>query len=170
MKLLLILAYLSAAVASYGQYVPTPHMAVSVAFGDDEIPWKLQFMDGNAAKIIAEFTPPGQSIQNWKEMVAQEITFTRGSLAGHLKTWRSMVTKADPKILMEETKAKDGSITVIYRSTAFNEVSIRRFIKARDGVYALAYHMRLNQEKPERMDTWKAIIAKATLIPNPQRK
>lgn len=126
-------------------------------------------MNGNSQKIIAEFTPKGQRIQAWQEMVAQEITFTKNRLPKHLKSWKDMLTKADPNIDIEETKNDDGSITVIYKSKAFNEYSIRRFMKAKDGVYALAYHIRLNQFDDARVSTWKSIVAKSELIPNPQK-
>jgi hypothetical protein len=170
MKTIPILAFLILTSLSYGKYVPTPEKAVFISFGDDSIEWSMQFMDGNAQKIIAEFTPKGQQIQNWKEMVAQEITFTKKKVSKHLNDWKAMVTEADPNIQIVETESGDGSVTVIYKSKAFNEYSVRRFMKAKDGIYALAYHMRLNQFDESRAETWKAIIAKSELIPNPQKR
>lgn len=170
MKTITLLAFLAFTAISFGKYVPTPDMAVSISFGDDDTEWSMQSMDGNSKKIIAEFTPKGQQIQSWTEMVAQEITFTKKKISKHLKGWKEMVSKADPNIEIKETLSEDGSVTVIYKSKAFNEYSIRKFMKAKDGIYALAYHIRLNQFNEERANTWKAIIAKSNLIENPQKR
>lgn len=164
------LALLFATTISYARYVPTPEMAISIAFGDDSVQWSMQNLNGNSEKILAEFTPAGQSIESWIEMVAQEITFTKNPLSKHASNWKQMVTTADPAIQIEEKENEDGSITIIYRSKAFNEFSMRRFIKAKDGVYALAYHMRLNQLDDARVAIWEGIISKAHLVKNPEKR
>jgi len=164
----LILFFLITSIG-FGQYVPTPDKAVSIAFDDDETEWSMQYMDGNSQKVIAEFTPVGQNINSWEEMVAQEITFTKESLTRHLDSWKKMVHSADSKIEIEEKDNADGSVTIIYKSKAFNEYSIRRFMRGSDGIYALAYHMRLNQLDQDRADLWSSIIDKAELIRNPQK-
>lgn len=165
------LALIFATTISYANYVPTPEMAMSLGFEDDNsVQWSMQSLNGNSKKILAEFTPAGQPIASWIEMVAQEITFTKNSLSKHVSSWKQMVTTADPAIQIEEKENEDGSITIIYRSKAFNEFSIRRFIKAKDGVYALAYHMRLNQLDDARVAIWEGIISKAHLVKNPEKR
>ncbi len=155
----------------FGDSVPTPDKAVTIAFNlDNSVEWAMASMNGNSQKIIAEFTPKGQPIQAWQEMVAQEITFTKKKLSKHFKDWKKMVTDADPNIEIEELQKDDDSMTVVYKSKTFNEYSIRRFMGAKDGVYALAYHIRLNRFNEDRVTLWKSIIAKSELIPNPNKK
>ena len=153
-----------------GNHKPTPDMAITIAFDDDTTKWKMQFLDGNAQKMIAEFTPKGQKIKDWKEMVAQEITFTPRKVSEHLIEWKAMITKADSDVEIKQTENQDGSVTVEYKSKKFNEYSIRKFMKSTDGIYALAYHMRLHLYNEDRSKTWAAIIAKSNLIPNPRKK
>ncbi len=92
MKYILLTLYLII-VPVMAQNVPTPDQAVSYSTKADNVKWKMQGVNGNASGIIAEFVPEGQSIKAWKEMVAQQITFTKSSLQDHVKVWRKMIEK-----------------------------------------------------------------------------
>jgi len=59
----LVLFFLITSIA-FGRYVPPPDKAVSIAFGEDETEWSMQYMEGNSHKVIAVFTPVGQSINS----------------------------------------------------------------------------------------------------------
>lgn len=171
MKALRILILGLALVATlHAKYVPTPEMAMSFAMNKDSKKWVPQFMDGNASGIIFEFVPEGQSINAWKEMVAQQIAFTKNSLRKHVDEWKAMLLRADPKIEIKEEQKDDGSILVTYTSLAAQEMSMRRFIKAKDGVYMLAYHVRPTLKEDDRVKIWLDILNAANLIPNPEKK
>jgi hypothetical protein len=85
-------------------------------------------------------------------------------------TWKGMLLKADPKIDFKEETMTDGSIFVTYTSASADEMSMRRFIKGKDGVYMLAYHVRPTLKKKETLKIWDDIIRTARLIPNPVKK
>lgn len=138
--------------------------------GKDTRKWIPQFQDGNAQKIIFELVPAGQTINAWKEMVAQQIDFTKITLREHFNGWKAMLLRADPKISITEEKMDDGSVLAIYVSEAGNEMSIRRFIKAGDGVYMVAYHVRPKLKTDPIWNLWHDIIATASLVPNPEKK
>lgn len=152
------------------KYVPTPDMAMSWSMGKDARKWIPQFQDGNARQIIFELVPEGQTIDAWKEMVAQQIEFTDISLREHFDGWRAMLLRADPKIKITEEKMDDGSILATYVSEAADEMSIRRFMKARDGVYMVAYHVRPKFKTDPIWNLWHDIIASASMVPNPEKK
>jgi hypothetical protein len=171
MKKIIISFFLLLTSLGYAKYVPTPDMAMTIPFGEDKATqWGMQFMDGNRNKVIAEFTPNGQPIQAWKEMLSQEITFTKESLDEHLAGWKKMMISADPNVVITEEKKEENVSVYTYRSEAFNEFSIRIFMKASDGIYAQAYHIRLDQPNQERIELWKNLIPKTTLVPNPNKK
>ena len=127
-------------------------------------------MDGSAQRIIMEWVPEGQTIEAWKEMFAQQIDFTRLSLREHFDAWKAMLLRADPKITITEEKTVDGSIVATYLSEAASELSVRKFLKARDGVYMLAYHVRPQLKNEEVWKTWLEIVSAAHLVPNPEKK
>lgn len=154
----------------HAKYVPTPEMAMGFAMDKDPQKWVPQFMDGDKTGIIFEFVPAGQSINSWKEMVAQQIAFTKVSLRKHVDDWKAMLVKADPKIEIKEEQREDGSILVTYTSLTAEEMSMRRFIKAKDGVYMIAYHVRPALKDDARVKIWLEIITAANLVPNPEKR
>src|SRR5690606_38510865 len=60
--------------------VPTPKMAVGIPFGEDSVKWTTQNFNADPNGFLMEFTPEGQQLKDWREMVAQQILFTRQSL------------------------------------------------------------------------------------------
>lgn len=154
----------------HAKYVPTPEMAMGFAMNKDPRKWVPQFMDGDKTGIIFEFVPEGQSINAWKEMVAQQIAFTKNSLRKHVDDWKAMLLRADPKIEIKEEQTEDGSILVTYTSLAAQEMSMRRFINAKDGIYMLAYHVRPALKEDDRVQIWLDILTAANLVPNPEKK
>ena len=141
-----------------------------MAMGDDPIEWKNDHLDRNPTGFIAEFVPEGQTIQAWEEMVAQQITFTDTSLSEHLAEWEKMVRAGDPDVMISQETSDSSSITISYDSKKFNEYSLRKFTKGSDGIYAFAYHVRMNRIDPKRVDLWTKIIADSDLIRNPERR
>ena len=143
-----------------------------MAFHMEKDPRKWTPRSQNASKtgFIMEFVPEGDSIKKWKEMAAQQIAFTKDSLRKYVVTWKGMLLKADAKVDFKEETMADGSIFVTYTSASADEMSMRRFIKGKDGVYMLAYHVRPKLKKEETLKIWDDIIRTAHLIPNPMKK
>jgi len=164
-----LLIVLCISISCLAAYVPTPEMAMALPTAKDSIKWVPQHMDGNETGIIFELVPEGQSIKKWKEMVAQQITFSKGSLTTHVSKWKAMVRKGDPNVQIKREKKDGNSILIIYRSNSFNEFCVRKFIHAKDGVYAIAYHVRLDCLEEDRVKMWIKLIENVELIPNPEK-
>ena len=163
---LLCLAY----VASLQAAIPTPDSAMAFHMEKDPRKWTPQYQNGSKTGFIMEFVPEGDSIKTWKEMAAQQIAFTKDPLRKYVDTWKSMLRKADAKVECKEETMTDGSIFVTYTSASADETCMRRFIKGKDGIYMLAYHVRPQLKKEETLKIWDDIIRTANLIPNPQKK
>ncbi len=149
--------------------VPTPEMSMSFAISKDPCKWSLQFTDGDRTWIVCELVPEGQIIEDWKEMVAQQIAFTKNSIGKHVKEWKALLRHADPQIEIKEERNEDGSILVTYTSLEAREMSMRRFIQAKDGVYMLAYNVRPALKNEDRVKLWLEILKGAHLVPNPEK-
>jgi len=128
-------------------YVPTPDMSMS-------------FNPSSDAR---------DSVQSWKEMVAQQTVFTPATLNEYIATWELGLINVDPDAELEKTKNADGSFTIVYSSAKADESGIRRFIKGSDGIYMIAYHVRLQYNDPSKTAIWSKIIAEAKLVPNPAK-
>jgi hypothetical protein len=166
---LFILAGLFLPLSIKAQFIPTPEMAVKFSMGEDHRKWTAAYHQGNSAGFIYEFVPEGQTIAAWKEMVAQQITFTAQTLREYVDGWKARVSKDDPQIELKETAGDGNSVVVEYTSLAFHETAIRRFIKCDDGIYALAYHVRPELKNENEYAVWAGIIDTASVIPNPER-
>lgn len=153
----------------FAKYVPTPTMAISFDIRKDARDWVQKSMEGNAAGFIAELVPKGDSLESWRELVAQQIFFTTQSLRDYVNRWKAGLVKADSKVRLEERKNSDGSITIHYQSDKANEAGIRRFMKASDGIYMLTYQVRPNSKNDQVYQLWADIIGKASLTPNPYK-
>lgn len=156
--------------ATTGSFIPTPEKAISMRMGADPVKWNIDYADGSPQVIILEFVPEGQQIQDWKEMVSQQINFTDLTLADHIDAWKRMITQVDPNVSLSEVLSDSDSQTVSYRSEVFNEFAMRRFIKGPDGIYAIAYHVRLNLLDEDRLELWSDIIATSELVQNPKSR
>ena len=143
-----------------------------MTFGIDKDPrkWTSQNLAGNKSGIMMELVPEGDSIKHWKEMAAHQIVFSKQSLRKYVDTWKGLLLKADAEVDYKEETMPDGSIFVTYTSAAADETSMRRFIKGKDGIYMLAYHVRPKLKKDETFKIWDDIIRLAKLIPNPEKK
>jgi len=169
-KSILFLGMLLCSALAHAKYVPTADMAMSFRLADDPRKWTMVSQNGDQRAIIAEFTIDREDINHWSEMVAQQIDFVTLPLDKHLENWISMLTGADPKIVITQKKLEDGSILATYDSVAFDEVSVRRFVQGPDGVYMLAYHVRHRLMKSDVWDLWTKIVTEASLVPNPMKK
>jgi hypothetical protein len=149
--------------------IPTPDSAMAFYINKDARKWAPQFQDGNKKGFIMEFVIDGDSIKSWKEMVAQQIAFTKTPLRKYVDTWKGLLLKADSKVEFTDGTNTDGSITESYTSISADETSIRRFIQGKDGIYMLAYHVRPKLKDPDIWKIWQGIIESAKLIPNPQK-
>jgi len=150
--------------------VPTPESAMTFHMEKDPRKWISQYQNGSKAGIMMEFDIKGDSIKSWKEMVAHQIAFTRQPLRKYVDAWKSELLKADPKVEIKEETNSDDSILETYTSPAAQEMSMRRFIKGKDGIYMLAYHVRPKLKNEETLKIWSDIIQTAELIPNPEKK
>lgn len=169
MRYIVILLAAAALLSGCATFIPTPDMAMSWNPSADTRKWQPQFVDGNPSGFIMELVPAGQLINDWKEMVSQQTVFTPATLSEYVSTWKGMLKSTDPNAKLKETKNRDGSRTVVYSSLKANELGIRRFIKASDGIYMIAYHVRPQYKNATTTSTWNKIIAQAQLVPNPQR-
>lgn len=161
---------LTTALRAKQKHSPIPESALSFDFNKDPKTWVPQFEDSDINWSILELVPEGESIEAWREMVSQQITFAKVPLRAQVDFWQSGLLRADPKVEFNEEQKADGSIVVTYTSHAAKEFSIRRFIEAKDGVYMIAYHVRPELRDEARVQIWAEIIQSAKLVPNPDKK
>ncbi|MEO8207142.1 MAG: hypothetical protein ABI615_13255 [Chthoniobacterales bacterium] len=150
--------------------VPTPDQAMGFAMLDDSRPWVQAYTNGNSQGCIMEFVVKGDNVEKWKELLVQQILFTKMPLKDYVAAWMAGMKKADPNIKMKEESSSDKSALVAYTSLTASEQGYRRFIQGTDGIYALAYTVRPQLAKPNILALWKKILLGAALQPNPEKR
>src|SRR5215471_6114954 len=105
----------------------------------DRRTWLPQYPLTNGPVVTIEWTLQGDSIDSWKEMFDVKSILTKDSVRQHLDIWKSLLIRADPKVVVEEQKNADGGLTVTYSSLAGNEMGISRYFQGSDGIYILSY-------------------------------
>lgn len=149
-------------------FVPTPQMALQWNPQSDPREWQIESMDANRNQFEFQLVLKGKSAVNSGEKVIQQIVFTKGSLREYVDAWKSQLESTDAAIKTSEKKNAEGSLTVTIRLPKTQEVSIRRFLKANDGIYMFAY-TRPETRDDEYHEIWSTIIDEASLRANPQR-
>ncbi|MEO6054459.1 MAG: hypothetical protein ABIP97_10630 [Chthoniobacterales bacterium] len=152
------------------QAVPAPNEAMSFALMDDSRPWQEAYTNGTKDGCIMEFVIKGDNVEQWKELVAQQIIFTNMPLKDYIVAWKAAMKKSDPNIEMKQEVSTATSALITYKSLAASEQGVRRFIQGTDGIYSLAYTVRPNLAKPATLALWKKIALGATLVPNPEKR
>ncbi len=147
---------------------PTPRMAMSFDLKADPRTWEIQHLDANSQGILVEMVPKGDTVENWTEMVSQQIVFTPLPVGDFVKLFISGLQNVDADVKIRGEPGPDATVTVKYASTIADEISARKFFQGPDGVYMMAYHARLSSpETKSGYLLWKEIIARAYLLPNP---
>lgn len=165
---LLLFAFLGSSARS--ENVPTPEMALEFNMAKDPKKWNGHLIFAKPSGFMVEFALAGESLDAWSEMVEQQIGFTHASLKDFVGDWKNRMMHADSRLGLNEQTEKDGSILVAYASSVGQEISVRRFIKAKDGIYMLAYFVRPSARDEGRLNLWIDIISSATLVKNPRLK
>ena len=148
--------------------VPTPEMSMALEFiKKDARKWTVAYQHGSELGVVMELVPQGDNINEWKEMVAHQIAFTDVSVRAFVDVWKAGLEKSAPGSKVSEEPAKDGSIMVTYTARQADEAGMRRFIKAHDGIYMLAYHVRPKLKDEKIFKLWQGILREAYLVPNP---
>lgn len=150
-------------------YVPTPINAVSFSLDDSHKKWTTQTMHGSSQEILMEMVPEGDHIENWQEMVANQIVFTSIPLESFFANWKEKLLQADPEVSQKVLMATESEIVIRYQSNIASELAVRKFIQGADGIYMLAYHVRPGSSEKEVLDLWEKIVSESSLVKNPVR-
>ena len=139
------------------------HAGIRFNLGNDHRKWTPSVTNTDTA---TRFFLKGDSITTWKEMVSLEFADSNVSLRKYVDTWKDGLLKADPKIDFKEEAVGDDSIILRYTSASADSTCIRRFLKDKDGVWILAYHVRPKFKTGETFKIWEDIIRSAISIPS----
>jgi hypothetical protein len=147
--------------------IPTPKHQVTFNLQSDPRKWVPRSSERAPSGFLMEFTPDNETIQDWHEVFASQVSFTSLSALDFADAFRARLLRADPKIQLKISGSRDGSLTIEYVSLLAKEASIRRIVRGQDGIYMFAYHVRPALRTEAVWERWRRIIAAAALRPPP---
>lgn len=167
--LLLLIVISSPANSTPATNFRQPQMAVAFSSGDDNRKWTSRMLDRSQARILMEMVPEGTNFKSSVERVENQIVFTPATLNNYMKVWLLLQREADNEFKTVSTIRDPHSMLVIYRLPSQNILAVRKFMKADDGVYMLAYQVKEDAVNYDVYSIWLDNIKTARLIENPER-
>ena len=139
----------------------------------DEREWTQGFSDGNASQVIVEFVPPGQTVQNWSELVTLQM-FRNISLDMLPETVVAasgeMHKNKQPgcAVVSQETLASSPT-EMLYAQTLAScapmrdEYSIRKSIRGPRTISEVSYSTTTEMTEAEK-EKWTEIVGRTRLL------
>ncbi len=142
-------------------------MIVSLSATGDSRKWTSQYTGGNAVGYIEEFTPDGDTLELWKELITRRVDFVPDTTVDlFVETWKNELTKMDKDITIKIEPVIDETLIATYASEKLNERWIAKFFEGTDGVYMILYSSKFKNYNTQYFKTWSKNIRNATLIEN----
>lgn len=144
-------------------------MAVAFNSGEDNRKWVSKVQHRSHAGLLMAMVPEGKSFESPVEIVENQIAFTPATLNNYMKVWLLQQAEADAGFKLIKTTRDQHSVLIIYRLPSQNRLVVRKFMKADDGVYMLAYQVKETAINYAVYSIWLETISTASLIKNPER-
>lgn len=139
-----------------------PKMMYSLDLKKDDRKWGVGHRSANGNVFIMELVSEGQSTKQWDELLTNMVILDQ-DMGIYVAKWQKLLMEKMPGIYMDEEILPDRSMIVRYRSA--DERGVWRFSQGSDGVYALCYLSKNNEDGPPRIKLWEELIKSSPLIP-----
>ena len=141
-------------------------------FQFDGRPWSEGHRGSNRFQSIVEFVPPGQTAQNWSELVTTQRTHDLVSKGVSAKQFVNAMKKNldDSGVENEWRILRDGENDVLYEwSTPGGKAheaqhEIARVVAGVRDLHRIAYTAKVQNLPPKDRQKWVKIISRATLV------
>jgi hypothetical protein len=153
-------------------------VSVAVAAGPD-VPrfdgraWTIGHQQRNNSQSITEYVLPGQTVENWKEMVTSEVYFKPIPISAVVKMFEAKLSKGCPSLVFTVLKQDEQTAVIEWRDSGcggFEPSSeLARFAIEQDQVYRLAYSVK-GSLKSEKRKEWMRILEQSPLAERAARE
>lgn len=128
--------------------------------------WTVGHQQRNDHQSITEYVLPGQTVENWKELVTSEVYFKPIPISAVVKMFEAKLSRGCPSLAFTVVRQDEHAAVIEWRDSGcggFEPSSeLARFAIEKDGVYRLAYSVK-GSMKPEKRKEWMGILDKTPL-------
>ena len=125
--------------------------------------WTVGHQQRNDQQSITEYVLPGQTVDNWKELVTSEVFFKSMPVAVAVKMFEAKLSRGCPSLVFKVIRQDEQTAVIEWRDSGcggFEPSSeLARFALEKDGLYRLAYSVKGSLRSEKRKD-WMAILDK----------
>ena len=128
--------------------------------------WSVGHQQRNDKQSITEYVLPGQTVDNWKELVTSEVFFTPMPMASFVKRMETLLARGCPSLAFTVIRQDEKTAVMEWRDSGcggFEASSeLARYAIEKDRLYRLAYTVK-GPLRPERRKEWMGILEQTPL-------
>ena len=128
--------------------------------------WAVGHQQRNNNQSITEYVLPGQTVENWKEMVTSEVYFKAIPMSAVVKMFEAKLARGCPSLVFTVVKQDEQTAVIEWRDSGcggFEPSSeLARFAIEQDRVYRLAYSVK-GSLRPDKRTEWMRILGQSPL-------
>jgi hypothetical protein len=130
--------------------------------------WTVGNQQRNRAQLLTEYVLPGQTVENWKELVTSTVFFHPVPLAPFVEKIRAGLAQGCPSLVWNVIRQDEKTVVFEWRDSGCGgfepQSELDRVTIEKDGLYRLAYAAKGKGPLPaERRKEWLAILGQVPL-------
>lgn len=129
--------------------------------------WTVGHQQRNSNQSITEYVLPGQTVENWKELVTSEVYFKAIPMSAVIRMFEAKLSRGCPSLVFTVIKQDEQAALIEWRDSGcggFEPSSeLARFAIEQDRVYRLAYSVK-GSLRPEKRQEWMRILGETPLV------
>jgi hypothetical protein len=134
--------------------------------------WKVGHQAGNQTEFISEWVLPGESVENWSELISTYIRYESVKIEQLVTSWQNLLGK-DSIEFQTTILSKSPEVIVFEWSHKGNgkwpaQREIKSVMQGSDGVYTLSYTVKESSFSQQQYNKWRSSILEARLRPMPK--
>lgn len=146
--------------------VSAPAAAQTPAF--DSRGWVVGNQQRNANQSLTEYVLPGQTVENWRELVTSTVFFQPVPVDRLVDQIHTLMSKDCPSLVWNVIRRDEKTIVFEWRDSGCGgfepQTELDRVTIEKDGLYRLAYAVKTKAPLPaDRRKQWLAILDQAPL-------
>jgi hypothetical protein len=147
-----------------------PLAAQTPAF--DSRGWVVGHQQRNATESLTEYVLPGQTVDNWRELVTSTVFFQPVPVERLVDQIHTLMSKDCPSLVWNVVRQDQRTIIFEWRDSGCGgdepQAELDRITIEKDGLYRLAYAVKMKGPVPaDRRKQWLAIFDQVPLAEGP---
>ncbi len=130
--------------------------------------WAVGHQQSNDEQSLTEYVLPGQTVENWRELVTSQVFFQPVPLARLLEKSHAAAAQGCPSLVWNVIQQDEKTAIYEWRDSGCGgfepQHELARVTIERDGLYRLAYAAKMKRPLPaDRRNQWLAILGQVPL-------